>query len=203
MSDTQKQTKWGVPLQITQDLTYSLVKSLNTIYQNVVTDPMMCVEIGSFEGKGSIVIAEHLCKNQQSKLYCIDPLDDEYVKGDDRLAFWNYACVGQRARFLNNTKAYPNIVLYQGISDTMIPSLEDGTIDFVYIDGDHSPEQVYKDAIGMWPKMKKGSVILFDDYQFNVNGVNTADGIDKFLKEKEGCYTLLLQNYQLAIRIDS
>jgi predicted O-methyltransferase YrrM len=189
-------------LQVILDLTADLVKSLKTIYPEDVTDPMTCVEIGAFEGKGSILIAEHLCKNSQSKLYCIDPLDDEYVKGDNRLAFWNYACVGQKGRFMNNTKAFSNIVLLEGVSDTMMPVLEDGSIDFVYIDGDHSPEQVYKDAIGMWPKMKKGGVILFDDYEFVKNGLKTADGIDKFLKEKEGAYTLLLKNWQLAIRRD-
>jgi len=189
-------------LQVTQDLTHELVKSLKTIYPDDVLIPMTCVEIGAFEGKGSILIAERLCKNSESKLYCIDPLDDEYVKGDDRLAFWNHACVGQKARFMNNTKAYPNIVLLEGVSDTMMPLLGDGSVDFVYIDGDHSPEQVYKDAIGMWSKMKKGGVILFDDYMFVANGLKTADGIDRFLKEKEGSYTLLLKNWQLAIRLN-
>jgi predicted O-methyltransferase YrrM len=185
----------------TLDLTKCLTASLQTIYGKGVSDPMTCVEIGAFEGRGSIVIAGHLCKHPKSKLYCIDPLDNEYVKGDKRLAFWDHACVGQRGRFINNTKAYSNIVLLEGVSDTMIPVLDDGTVDFVYIDGDHSPEQVYKDAQGMWPKMKKGGVILFDDYLFTANGLKTADGIDKFLKEREGSYTLLLKDWQLAIRL--
>jgi predicted O-methyltransferase YrrM len=186
----------------TLDLTTNLVKSLETIYGNSASiEPQLCVEIGAFEGRGSIIIAERLCKNPKSKLYCIDPLDNEYVKGDKRLAFWDHACVGQKGRFMKNTQAYSNIVLLEGVSDTMIPVLEDGTVDFVYIDGDHSPEQVYKDAVNMWPKMKKGSVILFDDYQFVANGLKTADGIDTFLKEKEGSYTLLLKNWQLAIRV--
>ena len=47
----------------------------------------------------------------------------------------------------------------------MIPKLLDNTIDFAYIDGDHSPEQVYKDAINILPKMKSNSIILFDDYK--------------------------------------
>ena len=189
-------------MSYTLDLTTILTKSLDTIYKVPPTGPMTCVEIGAFEGKGSILIAERLCKHSQSKLYCIDPLDDEYVKDDKRLAFWDHACVGQKERFMNNTKAFSNIVLLEGISDTMMPLLDDGMVDFVYIDGDHSPEQVYKDAIGMWAKMKKGGVMLFDDYGFVVNGVITAIGIDKFLKEKEGSYTLLLKGYQLAIRIN-
>ena len=118
-------------LQVTQDLTGELIKSLKTIYPEDVKTPMTCVEIGAFVGKGSILIAERLCKHSQSKLYCIDPLDDEYVKGDNRLAFWNYACVGQKGRFMNNTKAFSNIVLLEGVSDTMMLILEDHQIEEV------------------------------------------------------------------------
>jgi len=185
----------------TQDLTRNLTTSLKTLYPESPSGAMTCVEIGAFEGKGSILISKYLCKHDASILYCIDPLDNEYVKGNESLAFWNGACNGQRERFYHNTKDVTNLVLFQGYSDTMIPRIKDNSVDFVYIDGDHSPEQVYKDAVNMWGKMKKGSIILFDDYKFVVNGVITAKGIDKFLDEKKGAYELLLKEYQLAIRV--
>ena len=83
----------------------------------------------------------------------------------------------------------------------MIPQLESKSLDFVYIDGDHSPEQVYKDAVNMFPKIKSGGVLLFDDYLWVVNGIVTAKGIDNFLKEYSGQYELLLKDYQLAVRV--
>ncbi len=43
--------------------------------------------------------------------------------------------------------------------------------------------------------------MLFDDYEWNVNGMKTADGIDRFLREHTGRYELLLKNWQLAVRI--
>ena len=187
--------------QFTQNLTYNLCNSLNILYNTNPTEPMTCVEIGSFEGRGSIAIIEKLCKNSESKLYCIDPLDNEYVKGNEKLSFWNNACDGQKNRFYNNTKNYSNIFLLEGTSDAMIPKLLDNTIDFAYIDGDHSPEQVYKDAINILPKMKSNSIILFDDYKFNTNNIITSIGIDKFLGEIEGKYKLIFKNYQLAIKI--
>ena len=187
--------------QFTQDLTFNLFNSLNLLYNNTPNDPMTCVEIGSFEGKGSLLIADKLCKNKDSKLYCIDPLDNEYVKDNEKLSFWNNACIGQKDRFLNNTKNHKNIILLEGTSNTMISKIEDNTIDFVYIDGDHSPEQVYKDAINILPKMKSNSIILFDDYKFNINNIKTSIGIDKFLSEIEDKYELLFKKYQLAIRI--
>ncbi len=185
----------------TQDLTHNLSASLATLYKEPPTTPMTCVEIGAFEGKGSQLIARALCAHTGSKLYCIDPLEDEYVKGDPRMTFWDSACKGQRARFYNNVKDIPSIVTLQGTSDDMLPSIQDNSVDFVYIDGDHSPEQVYKDATTVLGKMKKGGIMLFDDYQWERNGMKTADGIDRFLAEHAGVYELLLKNWQLAIRV--
>ena len=185
----------------TCDITPTLFASIDELYEKLPTGPMTCVEIGSFEGRGSLLIAQLLCKHEDSRLYCIDPFDDEYVKGDERMAFWDHACKGQKARFYNNVKNVPSIVPLEGTSDTMIPHIPDGSVDFVYIDGDHSPEQVYKDAVNMLGKMKKGGVMLFDDYGWEVNGMKTADGIHRFLGEHGGRYEILLRNWQLAIRI--
>jgi hypothetical protein len=49
--------------------------------------------------------------------------------------------------------------------------------------------------------MKNNGIILFDDYLFNVNGVITRDGIDKFLQEYEGKYEILFKEYQAAIKV--
>lgn len=188
-------------LQFTQDLTFYLKNSLCTLFPINPADELTCVEIGSFEGKGSILIHDTLCTHEKSRLFCIDPFNDEYVKDDDRLSFWDFACKGQKHRFYNNTKSYTKIVPLQGISDDMIVKLTDNSIDFAYIDGDHSPEQVYKDAVNIFLKIKNGGIILFDDYLFTHDGVITAEGIDKFLKEYDGKYELLFKNYQLAIRV--
>ena len=185
----------------TQDLTHNLATSLAELYKSPPSGPMTCVEIGAFEGKGSQLLARVLCGHKDSKLYCIDPLEDEYVKGDARMTFWDAACKGQRARYYNNVKDIPSIVTLQGTSDDMLPIIKDNTLDFAYIDGDHSPEQVYKDATTVLGKMKKGGIILFDDYKWVVNGMKTADGIDRFLGEHPHKYELLLKNWQLAIRI--
>ena len=183
------------------DLTTNLRQSLNYLYPTKPADAMKCVEIGSFEGRGSILINDMLCKNKESILYCIDPFDDEYVKGNAKMAFWDYACNGQYAKFKTNTAGLENIKEMKGISDVMIPALDDNSIDFCYIDGDHSPEQVYKDIIHMFVKMKHNSIVLFDDYLWKMNDIKTKQGIDKFLEEYKGKYELLLKHYQLAIRI--
>jgi len=183
------------------DLTLNLRKSLDVLYPTKPEEIMICVEIGSFEGRGSIMIQNHLCKNKDSILYCIDPFDDEYVLGNNTMAFWNSHCIGQYARFKQNTAHIPNMKEIKGCSDNMIPILDDDSIDFCYIDGDHRPEQVYKDIINMFRKMKHNSIVLFDDYLWNMNTIVTKLGIDRFLYEYKDNYELLFQSYQLAIRI--
>jgi predicted O-methyltransferase YrrM len=185
----------------TMDLTQVLQASLKKLFTKEISMPKICVEIGSFEGKGSTVIYNALCKHPESKLYCIDPLEDVYVKNSDpRLNFWDSACVGQKGRFLKNTEGLINLHLLQGISDVMIPKIEE-PIDFAYIDGDHSPAQVYKDAMGIFGKMRNEGIILFDDYKFRCNGVITAEGIDKFLSDTKGSYHLLFKDDQVAIKV--
>jgi len=181
--------------------TDNLSNSLKLLYPIIPQSKMICVEVGSFEGEGSIIINNYLCNNNDSKLYCIDPFDDEYVKGNEKMSFWDSECKGQLDRFRNNTKNFSKIIECKEISDTMIPKLEENNIDFAYIDGDHSPEQVYKDAVNIFKKMKIGGIILFDDYLWEINGMKTKIGIDKFLDEYIGKYKLLFKNYQLAISI--
>ena len=176
-------------LQFSCDITTNLRTSLDRIYPVKPSSTMTCVEIGAFEGRGSILICNHLCKNADSKLYCIDPLDDEYVKGDEKMAFWNSACAGQLSKFRNNISFFPKIYEYRGTSDSMIPKLDNNSIDLVY-----------KDAVNMFDKMKDGGVILFDDYLWEMNGIVTKIGVDKFLEEYKGKYELLFSEFQLAIR---
>lgn len=187
-------------MSYTRDLTPNLRNSLQLLYQTHPTESMKCVEIGSYEGGGSVVIHDILCNHPNSILYCIDPFDDIYVKGKPEMSFWDEPCKGQYGRFKTNTQHLSKIVELKGTSDVMIPTLEENSLDFAYIDGDHSPEQVYKDIVNVFPKMKKNSIVLFDDYLWEMNGIVTKPGVDKFLEEYKGSYELLFQNWQLALR---
>lgn len=161
---------------------------------------MTCVEIGSFEGLGSLLIREHLCNTSGSRLYCIDHWEDHYGSESETLKKYDKDFVGQYQRFVHNTKDHANIIPLHGYSDAMIPLVSE-PVDFVYIDGDHSPNQTYKDAVNILPKMKSGGIMLFDDYEFVCDGLRTKDGIDRFLKDYSTKVRVILRNYQLAVRV--
>jgi predicted O-methyltransferase YrrM len=72
------------------------------------------------------------------------------------------------------------------------------TYDFIYIDGVHSSDGVLTDACMAWGLLKKGGVMLFDDYQYPHEP--TKDGIDAFLCAFLGKFEPIINNYQLAVR---
>ena len=61
--------------------------------------------------------------------------------------------------------------IYQN-SESFAPSVEDGSLDFVFIDGDHSYEATLKDCQLYWPKVKSGG--LFAGHDINLPAVDKA-----------------------------
>ena len=54
--------------------------------------------------------------------------------------------------------------------------------DIIYIDGNHEPEYVLEDAVLSFRKLKPGGIIIFDDYTFICDGINSTKlGIDSFI----------------------
>lgn len=185
-----------------------LALSLNKLYPDPVTRPMKIAEIGCFEGFGTQKIYSKLCSNELSKLYCIDPWDDVYVK--DSTIFNNFEgnhwFNNQFAKFQNNTKDMQDkLVLCRGYSTTVLPTLEPGSFDLIYIDGDHSANQVYIDAKLSLPLLKPGGILLFDDYIWSYKGDGgPCEGINKFLSEFPNCLsTLFIENNQCALQLNA
>ena len=109
----------------TQNWVGNLLPSLNILYPAPPTAPMKCVEVGSFEGLGSLVITKLLCSAEGSQLICIDPLDDGYVRGNAAMAVFDDQYVGQFARFSRNTAGVAAISLRRGTSTDQIPGIEE------------------------------------------------------------------------------
>jgi predicted O-methyltransferase YrrM len=168
----------------TADWTSHLNKHLPLLYPTSPPGVMTCVEIGSYEGRGAIMIHDYLCKHSNSKLFCIDPFFPKYYN-----------------TFRENVSSYPKIIEMKGYSDDRVPELEDNSIDFVYIDGGHTPGQAYRSAVDMFIKMKHNGTILFDDYLWVKDGIGPKEGIDRFMAEYSGKLEVVIKNYQVAVRV--
>ena len=136
---------WTTALEINlKSLTY--LKTNNILGGSVL-------EIGCYEGAGTELLHKYLHPSEQ---VCCDPWEDSYT--DVGFTFKN-----QYENFKSNTK-HLNITEMRMTSDKMFSELDIITFDFIYIDGDHSYEQVVKDLNNSFKVLKVGGIILLDDY---------------------------------------
>ena len=80
------------------------------------------------------------------------------------------------------------------------------SLDFAYIDGDHSAAAILEDAVLLFRLLKRGGVLLFDDYRrADPNDSDPLNepkiAIDAFLEIYDGRYELLHKDWLVAVRV--
>jgi len=144
------------------------------------------LEIGSYEGMSACwLLANGL--EEGGYITCIDPFFNNM-----RSVFESNVMEAKR---LNQVVSTIQMTSYQALAQLI--SMKQ-TYDFIYIDGVHSPDGALTDACMSWGLLKKGGVMLFDDYQYPQEP--TKDGIDAFIKCFTGQFEIIINNYQLAVR---
>ncbi len=141
--------------------------------------PITYLEIGTFFGGNLISFANSYGCHNESKLFCIDPWEDydEYTEYK-RLqpAIYMSFCHNILASNIKD-----KVFALRGFSHSILHKLEDNYFDIIYIDGNHEPEYVLEDAVLSFRKLKKGGIMIFDDYGWGGPDL-TQKGIDAFLK---------------------
>ena len=59
---------------------------------------------------------------------------------------------------------HPTVVLHEGDSAAAVATLPDASVDFAYVDGDHSYQGARRDLFAVFPKVKPGGLIQVNDY---------------------------------------
>ena len=150
------------------------------LYSNMVNKfPInsIFVEIGAFKGKSAVYMVE-LFKafNKPMKFYAIDIFEEITPYGD------------YYTEYLNNIKPVEEyIITLKGDSSSAAKQFKDKSIDFLFIDGDHSYKGVKKNLIAWTPKIKQGGVISGHDYNESTCGVRQA--VDEFFTFNAKPYT--------------
>lgn len=121
------------------------------------------VEVGSWKGKSAAFMAvEIINSGKQIKFDCIDLWSDEPYSGysgQDVFGDEFYSV------FLKNIEPVSHIVNpIRKDSSSAAADYPDKSIDFVFIDADHTYEGVKKDLIAWLPKVKSGGMFSGHDY---------------------------------------
>lgn len=118
------------------------------------------LQIGAFTGDASLWLAQNILTHPSSTL-----IDVDTWQGSDEE-------VHHKMDFTDVEKTYDwKLLSYPRVIKTKMPSLqffhdldEVGVYDFIYIDGDHTAQAVFHDAINGWKALKPGGIMAFDDY---------------------------------------
>jgi hypothetical protein len=113
-------------------------------------------EVGVLEGSFSRAICRY---NPDIKLYAIDGweiLENGHKRFDRQV--WTYN------RAVRKLEPY-NVTIIKDFSVNASKQFEDGSLDFVYIDADHTYKAVNEDIAAWAPKVRAGGVVAGHDYQ--------------------------------------
>jgi len=140
--------------------------------------PINYLEIGAHYGANIISVAKSYGTHNDTKLYCIDPWEDypeyeEYITEQPSIY----------DSFLKNIEEHgvkDKVIISRGYSHINIHKFPDEFFDMIYIDANHEPDYVLEDAVVSFRKLKKGGILIFDDYGY-AGPDHTKKGIDGFL----------------------
>ena len=161
------------------------------------------LEIGSFEGRSSVWIAEHMLEDGGT-LFCVDNWKGGEEHGGEDMP-------KVEKRFDSNRKIakakFPQreILKLKKPSTTALSAMvasDAPKFDFIYIDGSHKAPDVLSDIVMAWPLLKVGGIMVFDDYLWG----NARDAlhkpkiaIDAFTTIYGEALQIVLTGYQLAV----
>jgi len=136
------------------------------------------VEVGVAQGHHSLVLCQNL---PGAELYGVDVWDlyEGYNEYTDRIH--KYYLEAQE-----RMKPYPNYKFIRKFSMDAVGDFEDGSLDFVYIDGAHDFKNVAMDICEWSKKVKKGGIVYGHDYKRRHKRwiVDVKDVVDAYSYDK-------------------
>ena len=174
-------------LHFQKTLWSDLVKGFNS-------RPVTICEFGVYEGHSTLWWLDNACAHPDSRVIAVDP---GYAKVAYALMEKNFQLHPQKHK----------IEHHKFESRQFVSTLEDASVDLLYIDGDHEAMSVAEDGLSGFHKLKVGGVMLFDDYDFEPEErwvdrfhLFPKPAIDAVMTLLEGRVEVVHKSYQVALR---
>lgn len=164
-------------------------------------------EIGVWQGDFSAMLLREV---RPRLLHLVDPWT--FIDDSDHAGSWygggraktqadmDSIAAGVASRFASES-AGGRIVIQRLPSVHAAAEIDDASLDWVYIDGDHLYGAVAADIEAWWPKVKPTGLLCGDDYGpggWWEGGV--ARAVDEFVERERGASLLTVRNTQFIIR---
>ena len=139
-----------------------------------VDRPTIYLELGVFEGGSIVWMTQNILLHPESKATGVDP--------------WNSSCkpiskTAVYARAVKNTAGHDKITLIrQKSADFLLTcSLPLQSVDIAYIDGGHHAPGPYLDSLLVWPLIRPGGIVIWDDHCRHLKMAGVFRGVQRFL----------------------
>lgn len=149
------------------------------VKQHGDTKKMNMIEIGSYAGESTQIFAKEF-----KSVIAIDPFINDYDPNDITCSYMELEKVYDT--FKEVVDRNDNIKHIRMISDDAVESLKGTSVDFIYIDGLHTYEQIKKDIKNYLPLLKPNCLIGGHDYHRNWGGV--VKGINELLGDPDATF---------------
>lgn len=156
------------------------------------------VEIGSWQGRSSSFLARAAKDSNNGRFYAIDHFkgntgkETSYVIGSQDLSDLKQGFLKNMARL----KLENHVHLLEMPNIQAATEFEDGSVRFLFIDGDHTYEGVCRDLKLFTRKLCAHAIIVFDDFSHNFPGLLVA--VDQFLKQFPNSLVMSYENTLVA-----
>lgn len=163
-----------------QTYTKGLEDLIEYVKQHGDTKKMSMIEIGSYAGESTQMFA-----NEFKSVIAIDPFINDYDPNDITCKYMELEKVYDTFKEVVDRNG--NIEHIRMTSDDAVESLTGTSVDFIYIDGLHTYEQIKKDIKNYLPLLKPNCLIAGHDYHRNWDGV--VRGINEILGAPDATFS--------------
>lgn len=148
--------------------------------------PCNAMELGSYEGRSAIWLLENILTHPDSRIVCVDNTPRPNLVAN--LAPYASKCalkIGDALQFVIDNR-------WRALSG------EGGKLDIAYIDANHTAQDVVMEAGLIWPQIRSGGILIFDDYEDK--RFTVKDGVDFFLEHWTGHEALYLKHQAMILK---
>lgn len=147
-------------------------EAIKRLISREAKEGMLAVEVGCWVGESTHLFAQGM--KGKGILYCVDWFKGSPNTRLEASAVENDVCHTFRTN-MKEEGDFDTIRTMEMTSKEALSIWADGSIDLLYIDGDHRYEEVKSDILGWLPKMKKGGLISGHDCEKKFTNCNDVE----------------------------
>ena len=162
---------------------------LNRLLRRVMRPGVVVVEVGSWVGNGSTRVIAQTIRPAGGRLYCVDTWlgsDNVPHHQDFRLRYPSmFPIFAENVRQYRGEEVICPLILPSVSSSALFP---DGSVDLVFIDGNHGYTNVKQDISAWLPKVKPGGILCGHDCDANYRRLSPWLKADLVARREDDVY---------------